>query len=456
MPSRSRTAPLIVFALIVASGTRGLGGERPPLLAPPPAPALEQTPGERGVTIGSLLPFVRDTELTVHLRTFYFDGTQHTGTENEAWAGGGWLRYESGWLADTFAMGATLYGSGPLYAPEDKDGTFLLAPGQKGYYVPGEAWGVLRYRDYALLKGYRQSVDQGYINPSDIRMTPYTFEGATVGGQANGVQYLAGYLWRIKPRDSDTFVSMAEKAGATGSNDGVALVGVEFKPSSGVVLHVDEQYGVDTFNTLYAKAIGRYPLTDDWAIGLGAEFTDQRAAGAALVDNTAVKQWDTQVGGTRVQLSHRALTITGAFSVTASGNTIQNPWGTYPGFLALIDAPASQNFARANEKGWLIGACYDFSALGVQGFAPNLNFARGTGAIDPKTGASAPDQNEFNLKFDYRPPWLARTVLRGLVLTVRTALYMQGDSQRLARQIHLILNWDWDIVAPAPGKAGVE
>src|SRR5436309_6370539 len=111
MPSRSRTAPLIVFALIVASGTRGLGGERPPLLAPPPAPALEQTPGERGVTIGSLLPFVRDTELTVHLRTFYFDGTQHTGTENEAWAGGGWLRYESGWLADTFAMGATLYGS---------------------------------------------------------------------------------------------------------------------------------------------------------------------------------------------------------------------------------------------------------------------------------------------------------------------------------------------------------
>jgi len=46
-------------------------------------------------------------------------------------------------------MGATLYGSGPLYAPEDKDGTFLLAPGQKGYYVPGEAWGALRYRDYA-------------------------------------------------------------------------------------------------------------------------------------------------------------------------------------------------------------------------------------------------------------------------------------------------------------------
>src|SRR5437773_12223745 len=114
MPSPSRTAPLIVFALIVASGTRGLGGERPPLLAPPPAPALEQTPGERGVTIGSLLPFVMDTELTVHLRTVSFDGTQHTGTENEACAGGGWLRDDSGGLADTSATGETLSGARPL------------------------------------------------------------------------------------------------------------------------------------------------------------------------------------------------------------------------------------------------------------------------------------------------------------------------------------------------------
>jgi hypothetical protein len=37
------------------------------------------------------------------------------------------------------------------------------------------------------------------------------------------------------------------------------------------------------------------------------------------------------------------LTLTGAFSTTGSGNTIQNPWGTYPGFLSLIDVPAAQN-----------------------------------------------------------------------------------------------------------------
>ena len=82
----------------------------------------------------------------------------------------------------------------------------------------GEAWGALRYKDYARLTGYRQLVDQGYINPSDIRMTPYTFEGVTVGGRVDAVEYLAGYLWKIKPRNSDTFISMAEQAGATGSS----------------------------------------------------------------------------------------------------------------------------------------------------------------------------------------------------------------------------------------------
>ena len=164
--------------------------------------------------------------------------------------------------------------------------------------------------------------------------------------------------------------------------------------------------------------------------------------------NAATKKWNTQVGGARVQLIYRPLTLTAAFSMTASGNDIQNPWGTYPGFLALIDAPASQNFARASEKGWLIGARYDFSALGVPGLAGNFNFARGTGAIDPQTQVSVPNQNEFNFKGDYRPPWLAATVLRGLWVTVRASLYLQEGADQVGRQIHLILNWEWEILAP--------
>src|SRR5206468_4459036 len=74
-------------------------------------------------------------------------GTQNSGTESEAWAGGGWLSYQSGWLLDAFAIGATMYGSAPLYAPADKDGTLLLGPGQKAYYALGEEIGRASCRE---------------------------------------------------------------------------------------------------------------------------------------------------------------------------------------------------------------------------------------------------------------------------------------------------------------------
>ena len=150
----------------------------------------------------------------MHLRTYYFNRTKPDDSVNEALAFGGWIGVKSGWLFDTFAMGATLYGSAPLYAPDDRDGTTLLKTGQEGYYVPGEAWGALRYKDYALLTGYRQLVDQPYINPQDNRMTPNTFEGVTLGGKFDWVEYLVGYLWQIKPRNADEFISMSEQAGA--------------------------------------------------------------------------------------------------------------------------------------------------------------------------------------------------------------------------------------------------
>jgi hypothetical protein len=179
------------------------------------------------------------------------------------------------------------------------------------------------------------------------------------------------------------------------------LIGVQLAPAPSLRIDVSNQYGIDTFNTAYAKVDYRYRLNGDWAVGLGAEFTDQRAVGDALVANAAAKKWSTQVGGARAQLIYRDLTLTGAFSVTDSGNTIQNPWGTYPGYLALIDAPAAENFARANEKAWLIGAVYDFSRLVAPGLlAPSTS--RGDWAIDLKKVARG-TRPERQLQDDYRP-----------------------------------------------------
>ncbi len=49
---------------------------------------------------------------------------------------------------------------------------------------------AVRYEEYALLKVYQQEVVQGYINRNDIRMTPNTFEGLTLGGKLGSLDYL--------------------------------------------------------------------------------------------------------------------------------------------------------------------------------------------------------------------------------------------------------------------------
>src|SRR5262249_57859114 len=129
---------------------RARGGGPAPPPNPSPVEALVQ-PAKQA--LAPLPPFLADTDFHLHFRSYYLNRIQPSGTVNEAEAFGGWASYRSGWLLDTFAMGATFYGSAPLYAPEDRDGTLLLQTGQKGYYVPGQAWGPLRYKDYALLKG---------------------------------------------------------------------------------------------------------------------------------------------------------------------------------------------------------------------------------------------------------------------------------------------------------------
>jgi hypothetical protein len=377
----------------------------------------------------------------VRFRSYYFNRTKPDDTENEAWAFGGWITYQSGWLLDTFAMGASFGGSAPLYAPDDKDGTLLLKPEQTGYYVPGLAWGALRYQDYALLKGYRQLVDQTYINPQDNRMTPNTFEALTLGGKVGWVQYLAGFLWNIKTRNSDEFVAMSSAAGVKGHHDGVGLAGVRLTPVKEVKIDLSNQYGANMFNTIYADADYLHPLNEDWKLRLGVQFTDQRAVGDALLAPAHGKYWVTQAGGARIQLMYRELTLTTAFSITGDGNSIQSPWGSFPGYLSMID----QDFDRAREKAWLIGAAYDFAKLLTPGLSANANLVWGVDAISPSTRKTAPNQAEYDFTADYRPP-LKLPLLEGMWFRARGAIVDQQDAKMLGYQFRIILNWDRDLI----------
>ena len=203
-----------------------------------------------------LPPFLRDTSVTLHLRSFYFNRLNSDDTQNEAWAFGGWLAYKSGWLWDTFALGAVGYTSQPLYAPEDTGGTNLLRPSarnpQDSILVLGQAYAQLRYRKCALVTGYRQLVDEGYVNPQDSRMVPNTFEGVTMKGTIGPIGYNAGYLTAIKLRQENQFHNMAEAAGVVGGqNRGLVLTRLSSEPFSGLSLYAANYLVPDVFNTAY-------------------------------------------------------------------------------------------------------------------------------------------------------------------------------------------------------------
>jgi hypothetical protein len=273
-------------------------------------------------------------------------------------------------------------------------------------------------------------------------MTPITFEGVTLGGTVGPAQYMAGYLWKIKPRNSDTFVSMSSQAGATGTDDGLVMGGVRLTPMTGLRVDVAEQYGINTFNTFYVEGEYLLSLNDDWTLRLGAQFTDQRAVGDELVANAAEKSWNTQTGGARVQALYRDLTLSAAFSITASGNTVQSPWGSYPGYLSAM----FQDFDRANEKAVLVGAAYDFSKTLTEGLSAFVNLVRGWDAINPQTRAKAGNQAEYDVTVDYRPPWKTPALLQGMWLRVRGAILDQQGADQLGWQIRLILNWERDLL----------
>ena len=136
--------------------------------------------------------------MTLYVRSYYLNRETTIIRGPAAWATGGALGYQSGWLGNILRIGLTGYTSQPVWAPADRDGTLLLKPGQQGYSVLGQAYVSLKLWDQ-VFTGYRQRVDEPEVNSYDIRMTPQTFEGYTFAGRVRDISYTVAYLDQMKP-----------------------------------------------------------------------------------------------------------------------------------------------------------------------------------------------------------------------------------------------------------------
>jgi outer membrane porin, OprD family len=383
-------------------------------------------------------PFFRDTGLNLHLRTYYFGQRNPDDTTQQAWAGGGWLEYKSGWWQDSFQIGGTLFGTGPIYAPAGEGGTGLLEPEQQGFVVAGVAYGALRYQEYATLTGFRQLVDTPYINPYDSRMVPNTVEAVAVEGRVGWAEYLGGYLWSFKPRDSNEFNSFSEVAGVPNSNYGAALGNLRLTPLPKLILTLHDSFVPNTFNTLYLEADYTVDLAPDLTLGLGAQYTDQRAVGQDLLANSAFKEWVTYAAGGQIALTYKGATLRAAMTRTGPGNDIQSPFGSYPGFINQLIL----NFDQANEFAWLLGLAYDFRAVGVAGLAAAFSYTQGVDIIDPTTRTDEPNQREYDLSLSYA---LQDGPLRGLRFDAQGGIaHFTNAGSTL--QLRLALNYEFNLL----------
>ena len=380
-------------------------------------------------------PFFRDMNLNFKIRSYYFyKDFDNPDEKQEAWALGGWLDYTSGWWNDRIKIGATGYTSQKLYGPEDRDGTLLLAPGQEGITVIGQAYLIGRIVDDVKLRLFRQAFDLPFVNKKDDRMIPNTFEAYTLLGRSVGkTDFIFSHLTRMKTRDSSDFEYMSEVAGVPNSNEGLTMGGFYYSFSEDFSVGALNQYGWNTWNTLYADGKANWDLGKEFGLRISAQYIDQQSVGDELAGD-----FSTYALGAQVAMSYKGALLSFAYTATDEGGETQNPFGGHPSPISLM----IKDFNRAGEDAWLVGLSYDFSRIGLDGLSAFGRYAHGN---TPDSGAVAsPDQKELDVTVDYR---FKKGFLKGLWLRARGAyLDQDGPNARDVSNIRLILNYDIQIM----------
>jgi hypothetical protein len=381
---------------------------------------------------------VSDSKVTLQLRTYAMDRQKPGPVDNEAWAAGGWLGYQSGWLGDVLNFGLIGYTSQPLWAPPDADGTLLLAPGQDGYSVLGQAYVSLKLLEQTLTGG-RFEVNQPEVNPQDNRMTPNAFEGGKLSGRLGGVNYFAGYLTAEKTRNSTTFVNFATVAGApAGVSSPMWLIGFSGEPVKDLSLRLSSYHVPDILNSTYVDATWLTPLSDAYKLRLGVQGMYQTSTGNDALTGSS---FSTASGGVQADLIAGGATATFAYNQTGRGAAYRTPYGSWPGYTSMI----YKDFDQAGQKAYLIGGTYDFAGLEMPGLVLNAEVVFGRGAIDASTGAALANATEYDLTLDYRfsaarwPEWV-----RPLWIRARAA-YLEQSTGGNTTDYRIIVNYPWTL-----------
>ena len=384
--------------------------------------------------------FFRDSLLQLVARSYYLTRDNFDGSRSQALAGGGWIAFRSGLIGDVFGVHTAFYTSQKLFGPDDEGGTRLLTPEQNPINVLGQVYGRVQIIDQEI-RGGRQLVDTPLINPQDNRMVPNTFTGATLVSlpdKDRKYDYALGYLWDIKQRDSNDFISMSDAlSGADVVNHGATFGMLRYRPFSGLSTVVMDYYVQDFVNTGFAQAEYTFPRPKNaptWIVG--ANVIDQRSVGSDLLTGNS---FETYQASAKVQMSYAGWTFFVAGSITGDDSKIFSPFGTKPNYTDMQQV----SFDNAGEKAVGGSVAYDFTYafrdIGLSGVSIGAWYTQGWGAITPGTNLGIPDRNELDLWIQYRP---TEGPLKGFrIKTQYSDLRQEGNVRDVQPEFRFIVDY---------------
>ena len=387
-------------------------------------------------------PFFRDTRMDLKLRSYYSRAGKYDASVTEAWALGGGLAYQSGWLLDRVSVGAAVYTSQPAYAPVDSGGSGVLPPDQSGVTVLGQLYGRVRLWDQTFANLYRYGdYKTPFLSKDDGKMLPYTFEGYAVQGVAGGkdgaprFNFGGGYFTKIKDKTADTFIWMSQKAGAEVKRGVWALGGLY--THGGFTFGAIDYYSDDVINIAYGETTYTMNLGGGCGLRLASQYTDQRSVGSELLTGSP---FSTRQMGFKGDLSYGGVIFTLAFTSNSRGYDIQKPWSGNPGYTGAMIT----NYLKAGYTAWYAKLSYDFSRLGLEGVAAYLLVTHGWDQVDKASKEPLPGENELNADLQWRPEW---GWLKGLWFRLRYGVAHQYEGeQQYTHDGRVIVHYDFPLL----------
>lgn len=356
-------------------------------------------------------PFLKDASGGYMFRTATFDrssdGDPNLPGSAFKWQGGGvgaFVFGNTGEIADVLSFRAAYNFVLPIWSPEANPFNFILNdPDQSGYGVLGEINARLRLGSDTVVIGrqtirnqwfmdgvYRffNKLDQGMIGARDIRnMNWLTFEGVTLQGRAfdESVRYYGGYVNKVKQVNEDRFRNLYQggwnvfqypASTRNGDSDGMAYVGVNWKPSDNGMVSASYHNVQNMLNMAYLDYDHVFRFEGTQYLRAAAQWMYQESNGQSLMrgaNGSPGPSFHTSYGGVYLEARPLPWLIPYlAAGITSERNQIYSPFSLGPSYLIQRIGENS----LAGEHTWILGTTFDFASFGLNGLSFDVSYGQ--------------------------------------------------------------------------------